>query len=96
MKLKTKNISVLVMFRPGLAQKPQLWPGFRRLWPAKNPSQAKAANDGWLWPGSGLSCGSSREFAILLMNRGSRERRWNVGGFFVTCATQGFDCELNM
>ncbi|KAG1724972.1 hypothetical protein EDB19DRAFT_1833956 [Suillus lakei] len=55
----------VVMFRPGLAQKPRLWPGFRRLRLAKNPGQAKAASDGRLWPGSGLSRGPSTVNAKL-------------------------------
>jgi hypothetical protein len=40
----------VVMFRPGLALKPRLWPGLRRLWPLELLGQAKAINDGWLWP----------------------------------------------
>ncbi|KAG1810310.1 uncharacterized protein HD556DRAFT_1453981 [Suillus plorans] len=56
------------MFRPGLAQKP--W-----LWPAKNPGRAKAANDGWLWPGSGLSRGSSSEFMVLTNLSGTSRQR---------------------
>ncbi|KAG1719803.1 hypothetical protein EDB19DRAFT_1836418 [Suillus lakei] len=54
-----------MMFRPGLAQKPRLWPGFRWLRLAKNPGQAKAASDGRLWPGSGLSRGPSTVNAKL-------------------------------
>ena len=36
----------LVMFRPGLAQKPQLWLGPRRLWLSRNLGRAKAPTDG--------------------------------------------------
>jgi hypothetical protein len=38
----------LVMFWPGLAQKPRLWPGLRRPRPLKLLGRAKAINDGWL------------------------------------------------
>jgi len=41
------------MFRPGLASKPWLWPGFRRLRLSGSPGRAKAPTDGlaWAWPG---------------------------------------------
>ncbi|KAG1730879.1 hypothetical protein EDB19DRAFT_2010381 [Suillus lakei] len=55
----------IVMFWPGLAQKPRLWPGFRQLRLAKNPGWAKATSDGRLWPGSGLSRGLSTVNAKL-------------------------------
>ncbi|KAG1731216.1 major facilitator superfamily domain-containing protein [Suillus paluster] len=51
----------VVIFRPGLARKPRLRPGFRRLGLAKIPGRAKAASDGWLWLGFGLSRGPSTE-----------------------------------
>jgi hypothetical protein len=51
----------VVMFWPSLAQKLWLWPGFRQLGIAKIPGQAKAASDGWLWLGFGMSCGPSTE-----------------------------------
>ena len=48
----------LVMFRPGLAQKPWLWLGLRQLWPAKDLSRAKAATHSlalaWPSPGHGF------------------------------------------
>ncbi|KAG1723002.1 hypothetical protein EDB19DRAFT_1834750 [Suillus lakei] len=51
--------SKLVMFQPSLAQKPQLWPGFRRLGLAMNLGQAKTASDDWLLLSSGPSHGLS-------------------------------------
>lgn len=53
--------TVVAMFRPGLARKPRLWPGFRQLGLAKIPGWAKAASDSWLWLGSGLSRGPSTD-----------------------------------
>ncbi|KAF8799497.1 hypothetical protein BYT27DRAFT_7316747, partial [Phlegmacium glaucopus] len=50
--------SQLVMFWPGLAQKPRLWPGFGRLWLSQTLGQAKAPKAGlaqaWLGPGRGF------------------------------------------
>jgi hypothetical protein len=36
----------IVMFRPGLAQKPRLWLGLKRLWLSQNLGRAKAPTDG--------------------------------------------------
>ena len=45
----------LVLFRPGLASKPRLWLGLRRLWLSQHTGQAKAVNQGLAlaWPGPG-------------------------------------------
>jgi hypothetical protein len=49
----------LVLFRPGLASKPRLWLGLRRLWLSQHTGQAKALNQGlalaWPGPGRGFS-----------------------------------------
>jgi len=50
------------MFRPGLAWKPRLWPGFWRLWLSKSAGRARAVNDGWLWLGFGPSRGPGVKF----------------------------------
>jgi hypothetical protein len=41
-----KLASCIVLFRPGLAWKPRLWPGLRRLRLSKFPGQAQAVNSG--------------------------------------------------
>ena len=45
----------VVLFRPGLAWKPWLWPGLRWLWLSQTPGQAKAIKHGLAlaWPGLG-------------------------------------------
>ena len=45
--------STLVLFRPGLAWKPRLWPGLRRLRLSKSRGQAQAVNNGLAWLGLG-------------------------------------------
>jgi hypothetical protein len=56
----------VVLFWPGLAWKPQLWPGLRLLWLPQTSGQAKAATHGlapaWLGPGHGF-CMSKWIFA---------------------------------
>jgi hypothetical protein len=49
------TVQVIVLFRPGLAWKPRLWPGLRRLWLPQTSGQAKAATHGLAqaWPGPG-------------------------------------------
>ena len=59
----------LVLFQPGLAQKPRLWPGSRGLRLGENVGQAKAPIAGlapaWLGPGRGFS---DNTLGILQMN----------------------------
>jgi hypothetical protein len=51
---KEHNKYSLVLFRPGLAQKPGLWPGLKRPGLSQILGQAKAPTEGlapaWLWP----------------------------------------------
>ena len=55
---RTGTRRLLVLFRPGLACKPRLWLGLRRLWLSPMPGQAKAVNDSlalaWLGLGRGF------------------------------------------
>jgi hypothetical protein len=55
---QARGESQIVLFRPGLAQKPRLWPGLEGLWLLKTLGQARAPNHGlalaWLGPGPGL------------------------------------------
>ncbi len=48
----------VVLFGPGLAQKPWLWPGLRGLWLSQKLGQAKAPTHGlalaWLGPSHGF------------------------------------------
>jgi hypothetical protein len=57
----------LVVFRPGLAQKPRLWPGLRGLWLSQDLGRAKA-------PSHGLA------LARLGPGRGFRHRTVILGG----------------
>ena len=60
----------IVMFRPGLAWKPWLWPGFRWLWLSESVGRAKAVSDGsaLAWPGlsRGPSTGKYQTIYIVL------------------------------
>ena len=54
------------MFRPGLAWKPRLWPGFWQLRLSKSAGRARAINDGWLWLGFGPSRGPPGENSVQI------------------------------
>ena len=57
----------VVLFQPGLAWKPRLWPGLRQLWPGKIPGRAKAVNHGLAlaWLGLGHSFCMQEQFLLL-------------------------------